>query len=471
MLTDHRSLFTGILAEANIRSTDAERVVYDADGVTLERFIPSIVLLPDTTRELIQIVRVCHSYDLPFVVRGAGTGLSGGALACGEAVLIVTTKLNRLLELNSSEQWAEVEPGMVNAHLSKIASRYGLHFAPDPSSGTASTIGGNIAENAGGPHCLKYGATAEHILELEVLLPDGSLMTVDTHNITAPLVSLFSGSEGTLGIVTKVKVKLTPLSESTATLLASFPLVRNASECVGAIIAAGIVPSALEMIDAEVIEALNEAFSLSLPTDSAALLLIEIDGRNASIERIVRQVEDICRRNSADRIERAANEKERMQLWQARKKAFGALGRVSPSYYTQDGVIARHHLPEALERIAEIGKKYQLRIANIFHAGDGNLHPAVLYDEHDPESIRRCLAAGDEILQLCIRYGGSITGEHGVGIEKKKALAWMFDETDITVMKRIRDIFNRDGRCNPGKFLPTDHPCAETGIKHRRVAV
>ena len=407
------NVFTQFLPADRVLTNATDRLVYDADAVTLERISPSTVLLVSTTQEIQNILRYCNKHHISFLTRGAGTGLSGGALACGESIMIVTSRMNNILEINPEEKWAVVESGVVNASLSKAVKKYGLQFAPDPSSQAASTIGGNIAENAGGPHCLKYGATAEHILGLEVVLPDGKLVWLDAHNDSAPLLSLFIGSEGTLGIVTKAKVKLTPLPEAVETLLVDFPTPRDASQTVSAIIAAGIVPAALEMIDSEVLDALEAAFHLGFPTDAGALLLIELDGKRQSLARLVHQVENICKAHKSRTIRIAANDIERNALWQARKKAFGALGRVSPSYYTQDGVIPRYALPEVLEEIYAIGKKYELRIANIFHAGDGNLHPAILYDEHDAESIKKCLAASADILKLCISKNGSITGEHG----------------------------------------------------------
>ncbi len=463
-------LFKDLLPERAIISDEIDRMVYDADGVTLDRFRPSLVLIPETREELIAIVRRCASENLQIVTRGAGTGLSGGALACGEAVMVVTSRLNSIVEVDHEERWAICEAGVVNANLSKAVKKFGLHFAPDPSSGSNSTIGGNIAENAGGPHCLKYGATAEHVLALEVILPDGSVHTFDANDHTAPLLSMMVGSEGTLGVITKAKLKLTPIPEAVKTMLIDFPTPRDASETVSAIIGGGILPAALEMIDSEVLDALEEAFHLGFPIDAGALLLIELDGRKHSLERLSATVTDIAKAHKARTIRIAKDDAERNALWVARKKAFGALGRVSPSYYTQDGVIPRYALPEVLEEIYAIGKKYGLRIANIFHAGDGNLHPAILYDEKDQESIRKCLEAGKDILKLCIAKNGSITGEHGVGIEKKEALGWMFSDADIKVMSKIRNVFNPDSRLNPGKFLPTDHPCLEAGHKHRVVA-
>ena len=465
------SQFYHLIPKERILDRDADRLVYNADAVTLERHDPSLIILVHSTEEIQAIVKHCSVHKIPFVTRGAGTGLSGGALACSESVMIVTAAMNKIIEINAEERYAVVEAGVVNAKLSKFTKPYGLHFAPDPSSGAASTIGGNIAENAGGPHCLKYGATAEHILGLEVILPDGSLVQLSVEDETAPLLSLMIGSEGTLGIVTKAKVKLTPVAESVETLLVDFPTPRDASVTVSAIISAGIIPAALEMIDSEVLDALEEAFHLGFPKDAGALLLIELDGRRHSLSRIVSSVEGICRDHNARTVRIAGNNAERTALWQARKKAFGALGRVSPSYYTQDGVIPRYALPEVLEEIYRIGKKHSLRIANIFHAGDGNLHPAILYDETDPESVRRCLGASADILRLCIEKNGSITGEHGVGIEKKEALGWMFSNTDIEVMSRLRSAFNPESLLNPAKFLPSDHSCFETGVKHRKISV
>ncbi|MEO6939101.1 MAG: FAD-linked oxidase C-terminal domain-containing protein [Candidatus Kapaibacterium sp.] len=466
-----RAIFASILKPERILWREADRLTYDADGVTLEKFSPSLVLIPETKAELIAAARICLQHKLPIVTRGAGTGLSGGALAVAEnTVLLVTTRLNKILEIDRENLSARVEPGVVNTHLSRAAKPYGLYFAPDPSSGAACTIGGNIAENAGGPHCLKYGATAEHILELEVLFPNGELRIVDgEHN--AALFSLLIGSEGTLGIVTEARVRLLQIPEAVVTLLMEFETPRQASETVSAIIESGIVPAALEMIDREVLGALEAAFHLGFPLDAGALLIVELDGRKHSIERLTSQVIEHAERLGVKSIRRAKDEKERDALWKARKRAFGALGRLSPSYYTQDGVIPRHTLPDVLEKIAEIGKRYSLRIANIFHAGDGNLHPAILYDERDPAQVTAVLAASAEILKLCIAQGGSITGEHGVGIEKQEALGWMFAPVDIDMMRAVREVFNPNGLLNPGKFLPSDHSCREVGIKHRKVGV
>ncbi|MBS1904341.1 MAG: FAD-binding protein [Bacteroidetes bacterium] len=470
-MNERASVWEAYLPAERILTAAADRLVYDADAVTLERVRPTAVLLVRSAAEISAVVRHCNEHGIAFITRGAGTGLSGGAIACGESVMIVTSGMNRIVEVNVAERWAIVECGVVNGALSREVRKHNLHFAPDPSSGAASSIGGNIAENAGGPHCLKYGATAEHVLGAEVVLADGRIVWLGSEGESAPLLSLMIGSEGTLGIVTKAKVKLTPIAQAVETMLVDFPTPRDASETVSAIIASGIVPAALEMIDAEVLDALEEAFGLGFPTDAGALLLVELDGAAASLARLSKQVQDICREHGARTVRVAANDVERTSLWMARKKAFGALGRVSPSYYTQDGVIPRHALPDVLEEIYRIGKKFGLRIANIFHAGDGNLHPAILYDERDPESVKTCLAASAEILKLCIAKNGSITGEHGVGIEKKEALGWMFSGPDIEVMSRLRSAFNPGGLLNAGKFLPSDHPCMEMGHKHRKVAV
>jgi glycolate oxidase len=454
---------------ALLHATD--RMTYETDAVTLEKFRPRAVLLPDSTEETRSIVGICNRHNLPYVTRGAGTGLSGGALALKESVMIVTTRMNRVVEVNASERWAIVEPGVVNSHLTRAVTALGLHFAPDPSSGAASTIGGNIAENAGGPHCLKYGATAEHVLGLEAVLPNAEVLWVNLSDRSAPLLSLMIGSEGTLGIITKAKVRLTPIPERVETLLIDFPTPRDAAETVTDILSEGIIPAALEMIDAEVLDALEQAFHLGFPIDAGALLLIELDGRKASMARLLKRVTTIANDHRARTIRIAASQQERNALWRARKRAFGALGRVSPSYYTQDGVIPRGSLAVVLEKIALIGKRHKLRIANIFHAGDGNLHPAILYDERDPAQVQSVLAASKEILELCISEQGSITGEHGVGIEKQEALGRMFVVDDIAVMERIRAVFNPEGRMNPHKFLPTDHPCVEVDLRYRQVSV
>lgn len=461
--------FLSILPREAILDREVDRMTYDADAVTLEKFRPALVLLPTTSEQVSAILKVAHANRFPVVTRGAGTGLSGGALALEGSILLVTVRMNRILEIDTRERWAIVEPGVVNSHLVKAAKPYGLTFAPDPSSGAASTIGGNIAENAGGPHCLKYGATAEHVLELEITTQIGERFWVGSHVEEGAILSLLLGSEGTLAIVTKAKVRLTPVPEAVETLLVDFRTVADASKAVGEIIASGIVPAALEMIDSEVLDALEAAFRLGFPVDAGALLILELDGKRPSMKRLLGEVERIVMQHHAREVRIAKDDREREALWKARKRAFGALGRVSPSYYTQDGVIPRHTLPEVLEEIAAIGKRYQLRIANIFHAGDGNLHPAILYDERDPAQVEKVLAASADILKLCISKSGSITGEHGVGIEKQEALGWMFGEADIEIMEKVRKVFNPDELLNPGKFLPSDHSCREVGVKHRKV--
>jgi glycolate oxidase len=464
-------LFREFLQDDQVLYKEADLLTYEADAVTLEKFRPELVLIPNNSDEVAEIVKRCVRDNISYVVRGAGTGLSGGALAITHGVMIVTTRLNRILEVNEHELYAVVEPGVVNSHLSRRVKQLGLHFAPDPSSGAAATIGGNIAENAGGPHCLKYGATAEHILALDVVLHDGSQVAFERGTATEPLLSLMIGSEGTLGIVTRAKVRLTPLPEAIETMLIDFPTPQHASDAVGKIIASGILPAALEMIDSEVLGALEEAFHLGFPTDAGALLIVELDGRKASLARLVQDVVAICKEAGARDVRVAQNSKERDNLWKARKRAFGALGRVSPSYYTQDGVIPRKALAHVLTEIALIGKRHGVRIANIFHAGDGNLHPAILYDERDPVQVKAVLAASDDILRLCISQMGSITGEHGVGIEKQQALGWMFSPADIEIMQRIRSVFNPSSMMNGGKFLPTDHSCREVSPRHRKVPV
>lgn len=447
-----------------------ELFTYENDGSTMHKCIPDLVVLPETTAQVSAIVQYCREHRIPFVARGAGTGLSGGTLAVEGGVVISTMRMNRILEINPDLRCATVEPGVVNLHITRAVEKYGLHFAPDPSSQSACTIGGNVAENAGGPHCLKYGPTSNHILGVELVLPDGEIVMLGG---TSPdrtgydFVSAVVGSEGTFGIVTKIIVRLTPQPQDVRTMLAVFETIDDATRTVSDIIAAGIVPAALEMIDNMVIGALEDAFHFGFPLDAAAVLIIEVDGPSPSIDSIAHHVTEICNAQHAREVRLAKDSAERDALWKARKKAFGALGRVTPSYYTQDGVIPRGALPKVLAAIAGIGKRYELRIANIFHAGDGNLHPCILFDERDKEQTQRVLDAAAEILQLCIDSGGSITGEHGIGVEKQNFIGKMFSETDLKWMHNLRDVFNPLGLCNPGKIFPSSRGCVEVGVKHR----
>lgn len=474
LATDRRADPPAMPGLQTVLTAYEERLTYESDGATMHLAVPDAVVLPETSEQVAAIVKYLHARRIPFIARGAGTGLSGGVLAVEGGVIISTTRMNRILEIDPVMQCATVEPGVINLNITRAAAQYGLHFAPDPSSQSACTIGGNVAENAGGPHCLKYGATALHILGVELVLPDGEVVMLggkSRERAGYDLVSAIVGSEGTFGIVTKVIVRLVPVPEDVRTMLAVFESVDDATRTVSQVIASGIVPAALEMIDSTVIEALEEAFQYGFPLDAGALLIIEIDGPAPALDGIAQRVTAICHEQHAREIRVAKDAQERDALWRARKKAFGALGRVTPSYYTQDGVIPRRKLPEVLRAINAIGTSHGLRVANIFHAGDGNLHPCILFDERDEKQRATVLEAAGEILQLCIDAGGSITGEHGIGVEKMKYMAKMFAPADLEWMQKVRDVFNPDGLCNPGKIFPTGKGCVEVGVRHRRVAL
>ena len=454
-----------IVGERHVREARAERVTYAMDGLPTHRRVPDLVVLPGTREELIAVVRLLAAHEVPFVPRGAGTGLSGGALAGDGSVLLVLTRLNRILHVDADNRRAVVEPGVVNARLSAAVKPHGLHYAPDPSSQSACTIGGNVAENAGGPHCLKYGVTANHILALELLLADGSLVEVGSPGGEPwgpDLVGLFVGSEGNFGIATKITVRLTPLPHAVRTLLADFTSLRAAGEGVSAIIAAGIVPAALEMMDQSCICAVEDSvYAAGYPRDAAAILLVEIDGRN--VEAVVSETEavtDILRSSAARSVRSAANDAERERLWQGRKKAFGAMGRLSRDLVVQDAVVPRSALPRVLETICGIAQRYGLVVSNVFHAGDGNLHPNISFDATNPELKARVEAASAEIMSTCIAAGGTITGEHGVGIDKLRYMPMIFDAESLGAMHAVRKVFDPNERVNPGKVVPV-HACRE----------
>jgi len=460
-------------AEGVIASPD-QLLVYECDGMTLDRISPEAVVLPRNTEETSAVVRYLHRERIPIVPRGAGTGLSGGSLAVQGGVMIALTKMNKILEIDIRNGRAVVEAGVLNLDITNAVSAQGLHFAPDPSSQMACTIGGNVAENAGGPHTLKYGVTTNHVLGVELVLPNGDVVNLGGKVEDVPgydLTGLVNGSEGTFGIITKVIVKLTPLPQGYKTFLAIFDTVDDTTHTISEIIAAGIIPAALEMIDSVVLDALEEAFHMGFPLDAGAILLIELDGLAAGLEQQGERVARICRKNHVRELRVARDADERMRLWMARKKAFGALGRVTSSYYTQDSVVPRTKLPEILRRIYDIGRQYNLRIANVFHAGDGNLHPTILFDERDADQVRRTIQASEEILKACVDLGGSLTGEHGIGFEKMNYLPWLFSEADLTIMKKVRQVFDPEERCNPGKIFPTPGRCIEIGAaSYRRAA-
>ncbi|HZG60086.1 MAG TPA: FAD-linked oxidase C-terminal domain-containing protein [Anoxybacillus sp.] len=441
-------------------------LAYDCDGFTIHRHLPKAVVFPKSTEEVARIVKYCHEHDLPFLARGAGTGLSGGAIPLNGEVIISLTKMKRLLSVDLENRRAVVEPGFVNLKLTHSISDKGYYYAPDPSSQYCCTIGGNVAENAGGAHCLKYGVTTNHILGLEFVLPNGEIIEISTNGVLDPpgydLLGLLTGSEGTLGIVTKITVRILKNPEAKQTVLAYFDKVSDASQAVSDIISAGIVPAALEMMDKTAIEGVEAAaFPVGHPKDIEALLLIEVDGISAGIDEQIHEILEVCRSRNVREVKVAQDEQERERWWANRKTGFGAMGAISPDYLVQDGVIPRSKLPEVLERIKQISEKYGLRIANIFHAGDGNLHPLVLFDARKPGETEKALAAGSECLQACADVGGSITGEHGVGIEKREEMRFIFTDEEIIAQTNIRDVFNPKNLLNAGKLFPTPGRCVE----------
>ena len=447
-----------MLGEEGLLTGEAALRVYECDGYTLEKARPALVLLPATTQEVSRSVELLHEAGIAFVPRGAGTGVSGGCLPADIPVMIGTSRMRRIRHVDLDNRRVEVEAGVVNLDVTRLVQSDGLHYAPDPSSQAACTIGGNVAENSGGPHTLKYGVTVNHLLGLELVLPDGEVLQLSREAGSGgfDLAGLVTGSEGTLGIITSATLALVKNPQAVATVLAVFPAVLEASRAVSAIIAAGLVPAALEMMDALVIEAVEAAYGFGFPADAGAVLIIELDGLAAALDEQCVQVTKACSEQGASEIRRADDPRERELLWKSRKRAFGAMGRLAPSYCTQDGVVPRSALPEIVERVGEIGRRYKLRIANLMHAGDGNIHPLLLYDENDPAQVARVLDAGRDILLACLELGGSVTGEHGIGIEKTGLMPASFGPATLAAMADLREVFNPRSLCNPHKILPSD---------------
>jgi glycolate oxidase subunit GlcD len=439
-------------------------LVYEADGLMAYRARPRAVVLPRDTAQTAAAVRALAAAKVPFVARGSGTGLSGGALPLNGAVVVGTARMNSILRLDAVNRLAVVQPGLVNVQLSAAAAQHGLLYAPDPSSQTACTIGGNVAENAGGPHCLKYGVTLNHVIGLTVVLSDGEVVRLGGRGGEQPgydLLGLFIGSEGTFGIATEIEVRLTPVPEGVETLLALFPEVDQASRAVSAIIAGGMLPAALEMVDQQAIKAVEaSAYAAGLPTDIGGALVIELDGPVAGLDAEARQAEQICRNAGATQVQRAADEAERQRLWYARKKAFGAMGRLAPDVLVQDACVPRSKLPQALRACYDIAARWDLMICNTFHAGDGNLHPTILFDRRNPDQVTRVEHASMEMMKACVDLGGTMTGEHGVGYDKKDKLPLVCGPEEIALMCQIRDVFDPAGIANPEKILPS-HGCRE----------
>jgi glycolate oxidase len=463
------TLFRAALPARSVLSSPEELRTYECDGLTNFRVVPEAVLLPESAEQVQSIVRICHRNRIPFVARGSGTGLSGGALPVKGGVVISLARMKRILEVDLANARVVVEPGVINLEVTGRVAPHGYFYAPDPSSQSVCSIGGNVAENSGGAHCLKYGFTTTHVLALEVVLPDGSLAHLGGQALDAPgydLCGVFVGSEGTLGIATKITLRIVKKPEHIQTLLAAFHSSNEAGAAVSGIIAAGIVPAAVEMMDALAIQAAEAAVQAGYP-QCGGLLLVELDGPEAEVAALMARVEDICRASGAWDIRLAQTEAERAVIWKGRKAAFAAMGRVSPNYIVQDGVIPRTALPAVLAEIERMSRETGLRVANVFHAGDGNLHPLVLYDRRIEGQERRAERLAERILELCIEHGGSITGEHGVGEEKKHMMPKMFAEPDLDAMQRVRCAFDPDLLSNPTKVFPRPRLCGEKPGEYR----
>jgi glycolate oxidase len=450
------------LGDDSVLTAQSELMVYECDGFVIEKNCPDVVVFPRSTADVATVVKICNAYDVPFLPRGAGTSLAGGCLPVGGGVMIVLTRMKHILEINLRDRYAVVEPGVVNIWLTNALKGTGYHYAPDPSSQGACTIGGNVATNSGGPHTLKYGVTVNHTLGIEAVTADGSIVqfggpTEDPLGLD--LTGVLVGSEGTLAIVTKIWVRLTRNPEGVRTMLGIFESVEDATTSISEIIGAGIIPAALELMDQGILVAVEAAFKFGFPLDAKAILLVEVDGLEAGLDAERDKIIELCRRCGAREVRQARDAKERLLLWKCRKQAFGAVGRLSPSYCTQDGVVPRTKLPYILKRIQEIGDKHDVRIVNVFHAGDGNIHPILLFDERDAAQVARVLTASGEILEECIACGGSVTGEHGIGVEKINFMNKLFNENDLAAMGRLRDAFNPTNRLSPAKMLPTAGAC------------
>jgi glycolate oxidase subunit GlcD len=459
---------------AEVIEEPAALFTYESDGLTLLRGAPLAVAFPLSTAAVAAIVRACAEADVAFVARGAGTGLSGGATPADGCVVIECSRMDRILEIDATNRTAVVQPGVVNARLSEAVAGLGLHYAPDPSSQSACTIGGNVAENSGGPHTLKYGTTSPHVLAIEIVLPDGSIARLgrrDGHASGYDLRGVFVGSEGTLGIATAVTVRLVPIPEVVCVLLASFRDLVAACRTVSAIVREGIVPAALEAMDDRTIAAVEDSvYAAGYPRDARAVLLVELDGTEVAVAHERARVETLCRGEAAIEVRVARDAAERLALWRGRKGAFGAMGRLAPDLYVHDAVVPRTRLPEVVERINRAAEEQGVRIANILHAGDGNLHPNLSFDRRDAAQMERVRRVGEEILRICIEAGGVLSGEHGIGIEKRDYMGLLFSEADLAPMRWVHEAFDPDDRCNPGKVLPAPRACTESNPRHRGYA-
>ncbi len=465
IIRDLRALVPG----EGVISETSEMRVYESDGLTAYRQLPFVVVLPETVEQVSAVLRYCHKTGLKVVPRGAGTSLSGGALPLGDGVLLGLAKFNRILDIDYANRTATVQPGVTNLAITKAVEGRGFYYAPDPSSQIACTIGGNVAENSGGVHCLKYGLTTNNILGLQLVLITGEIINIGGKHLDSDgydLLGLLTGSEGLLGVITEVTVRILREPETARAMIIGFPSSEDAGACVGSIIGAGIIAGGMEMMDRPAIHAADEFAQAGYPLDVEALLIVELDGPEAEVTDLIGRVEEIADANNASNVQVSQNEPERQKFWAGRKAAFPAIGRISPDYYCMDGTIPRHQLPKVLARMRELSEKYGLGVANVFHAGDGNLHPLIMYDSNVPGELEAAEDFGADILRLCVEVGGVLTGEHGVGVEKRDLMPEMFSETDLDHQQRVKCAFDADGLLNPGKVFPTLHRCAELGRIH-----
>ncbi len=448
---------------------DGELSVYESDGLTAYRQRPLAAVLPETVEQVAAVMEVCTEFEAKIVPRGAGTSLSGGALPVADGIVLGMGKFNKILEVDFENRCAVVQPGVTNLGITQAVEHAGFYYAPDPSSQIACSIGGNVAENAGGVHCLKYGLTTNNVLGVELVLLNGDIMRIGGKHLDSEgydLLGLLTGSEGLLGVITEVTVRILQSPESARALLIGFPTIEAAGECVGQVIGAGIIPGGMEMMDKYAIEAAEAFCHAGYPLDAEALLIVELDGPEVEVNHLIDEVGRMARECGADTVRASNSEEERLTFWAGRKAAFPAVGRLSPDYYCMDGTIPRHKLPIVLRRIAELSEHYGLRVANVFHAGDGNLHPLILYDANNPGELEKTEEFGSEILKLCVEVGGVLTGEHGVGVEKRDLMEEMFDENDLKHQQRVKCAFDPEGILNPGKMFPVLHRCAELGRVH-----
>ena len=453
----------GVIAE------EEELRAYECDGLTAYRQLPMIVVLPETTEQVSRVLDYCHEQGIKIVPRGAGTSLSGGALPLEDGITLGLGKFNRILDIDYGNRCVTAQPGVTNLALTQAVSADGFYYAPDPSSQIACSIGGNVAENSGGVHCLKYGLTANNLLGIEMVLMDGEVVRIGGKHLDAggyDLLGVVTGSEGLLGVITEVTVRILRSPATARALLIGFPSSESAGDCVAAIIAAGIIPGGMEMMDRPAIHAAEAFVNAGYPMDAEALLIVELDGPQVEVDELIGRVEKIARENRAESVRISTNEAERENFWAGRKAAFPAVGRISPDYYCMDGTIPRHRLSEVLNRMTDLSDQYGLRVANVFHAGDGNLHPLILYNANNPGELEKAEAFGADILKLCVEVGGVLTGEHGVGVEKRDLMGEMFTETDLNQQQRVKCAFDPTQRLNPGKVFPTLHRCAELGRVH-----